>query len=116
MCWTTSRSVQVQICQTELDNFLEVAQKLKIEGLLSTEEPETKHDTHIEDPMIESFPAGSDYTETKVVKANKVRSNPGEKVVSLTDMTEVDEKIEQLMEESARGAQVIVILSSQNYI
>ena len=33
---------EVQIYQHDLDNFLEIAQKLKIEGLLSNEDPETK--------------------------------------------------------------------------
>merc|ERR1712150_460437 len=89
---------EVQIYQHELDNFLEVAQKLKIEGLLSSEEPETKHDTHFDDQKVESFPSEPDYSEMKVVKTNYVRSGHGEKVVSLTDMTEVDEKIQQLME------------------
>ena len=89
---------EVQIYQNELDNFLEVAQKLKIEGLLSTEEPETKHDPHFEDQKAESFPPEPDYTEMKVFKKNNVRSGDGEKIVSLTDMAEVDEKIEQLIE------------------
>merc|ERR1711997_1026209 len=41
---------EVQIYQNELDNFLEVAQKLKIEGLLnSTEDPDTKNDIHFVD-------------------------------------------------------------------
>ena len=89
---------EVQIYQNELDNFLEVAQKLKIEGLLSTEEPETKHDPHFEDQKVESFPSEPDYTEMKVVKPNKIRSGDGEKVVALTDMAEVDDQIQQLME------------------
>ena len=89
---------EVQIYQNELDNFLEVAQKLKIEGLLSTEEPETKPDPHFEDQKVESFLSEPDYTEMKVVKTNKVRSGDGGKVVALTDMAEVDEKIQQLME------------------
>ena len=89
---------EVQIYQNELDNFLEVAQKLKIEGLLSTEEPETKHDPQSEDQKVESFHAESDYTERKVARTDYARSGYGEKVVSLTDMTELDEKIQQLME------------------
>ena len=89
---------EVQIYQNELDNFLEVAQKLKIEGLLSTEEPETKYDAHLEDRKMESFPSEPDHSEIKDVKTNQVRSGHCEKVVSLTDMTEVDEKIQQLME------------------
>ena len=89
---------EVQIYQNELDNFLEVAQKLKIEGLLSTEEPETKHEPHFADQKVESFPSEPDYTEMEVVKTNKIRSGDNEKVVALTDMAEVDEKIQQLME------------------
>ena len=89
---------EVQMYQNELDNFLEVAQKLKIEGLLSTEEPETKQDPLFEDKKVESFPSEPDYTEMKVFNTNKVRSGHGEKVVSLTDMAEVDEKIQQLIE------------------
>ena len=89
---------EVQICQNELDNFLEVAQKLKIEGLLSTEKPETKYETHSEDQKVESFPVGQDYSEMKVAKTNNVRSNNAEKVISLSDMAEVEEKIEQLIE------------------
>ena len=89
---------EVQIYQNELDNFLEVAQKLKIEGLLSTEEPETQDDPDFEDPKLESFPSEPDYSEMEVVKTNKVRSGHDEKVVALTDMAEVDEKIQQLME------------------
>ena len=89
---------EVQIYQNELDNFMEVAQKLKIEGLLSTEDPETKHDPHFEDKKGESFPAMPDYTEGKVAKANTVRTGCGGKIVSFTDMAEVDEKIQHLME------------------
>ena len=89
---------EVQIYQHELDNFLEVAEKLQIEGLLTTEEPETKYEPHFEDKKIESFPSEPDYSDTKVVKTNHVRSGHDEKVVTLTDMTEVDKKIQQLME------------------
>ena len=89
---------EVQIYQNELDNFLDVAQKLKIEGLLSTEEPKTKQEPQFEDEKVESFPTGPDYTETEVMKKDHVRSGPGEKVLSLTDMAEVAEKIKQLIE------------------
>ena len=89
---------EVQIYQNQLDNFLEVAQKLKIEGLLSTEEPEDKNDSHVVDRKAESFPTRPDYTEVKVVKTDHTRTGNIEKVVSVTDMAEVDEKTEQLME------------------
>ena len=89
---------EVQIYQNQLDNFLEVAQKFKIEGLLSTEEPEDKNDSHVVDRKAESFPTRPDYTEVKVVKTDHTRTGNIEKVVSVTDMAEVDEKTEQLME------------------
>ena len=76
---------EVQIYQNELDNFLEVAQRLKIEGLLSTEEPETKHDPQFEHKKEERIPASPDYFVEPVVKRNHARSSDGEKVVSLTD-------------------------------
>ena len=47
---------------------------------------------------MENFPVGPDYSEMKVAKTHRVRSDHAEKVLSLTDMAEVDEKIEQLME------------------
>ena len=87
---------EVQIYQNELDNFLEVAQKLKIEGLLSTEEPETKHEPRFDNQKED--PAGPDYTKMKVVKTNQARSGHDEKIVSLSNMAEVDEKIHQLIE------------------
>merc|ERR1711881_784150 len=65
---------EVQIYQNELDKFLDVAQKLKKEGLLSPEEPETKHEPHFEDQKVESFPSEPDYSEMKVVNTNKVRT------------------------------------------
>ena len=44
------------------------------------------------------FPTRPDYTEVKVVKTDHTRTGNIEKVVSVTDMAEVDEKTEQLME------------------
>ena len=76
---------EVQIYQNQLDNFLDVAQKLKIEGLLSTEEPKTKQEPQFEDEKVESFPTEPD----------QVRPGHGENV-SLK--AEVEEKIQQLME------------------
>merc|ERR1712150_356600 len=72
--------------------------KLKIEGLLSTEEPDKKHDPQFEDTKEEAVTASADYFVEPVVKRTQIRSGHGEKVVSLTDMTELDEKIQQLME------------------
>ena len=59
---------EVQIYQNELDNFLEVAQKLKIEGLLSTEEPETKHDSEYEDKEERVFMPSQIITRGKLLK------------------------------------------------
>ena len=84
---------EVQIYQNELDNFLEVGQKLKIEGLLSIEELETKHDPQFEDQKEESFPVWPGYTEKEVLKTDFARSRTGH-----GDITEVDERIYQLIE------------------
>ena len=81
----TVRNDNLQNYQNELDHFLEVAQKLKIEGLLSTEELETKYQPHFEDQKVESFPTEPD----------QVGTGHGERV-SLK--AEVEEKIQQLME------------------
>ena len=83
---------EAQFYQDQLENFLLVAEKLRIEGL-KTEEPETKPEPHFE----ESSPAGTDYTEIKVKTSH---ASPGycEKIVSFTEMAEVEEKIQQLME------------------
>ena len=91
---------EVQIYQNELDIFLDVAQKLKIEGLLSTEEPVETKDFKTREEDYHSVIPQSDYSEPQVLKEEYRRSDPNasEKVVSLTDMAEVDEKIEQLME------------------
>ena len=69
---------------------------MKIEGLLSTEEPDPQQDPHFENKKLERFPLGPDFPDRKVVKTDHARA--GEKIVSLTDMAEVDEKIQQLME------------------
>ena len=89
---------EVQIYQHELDNFLEVAQKLKIEGLPSTEEPKTKPEPHFKDLKVESFPSELDYTEMEVVKTKHARSGHGEKVLVRTEKAELEEKVEELLE------------------
>ena len=91
---------EVQIYQNELDHFLDVAQKLKIEGLLSTEEPTETKDFKKREEDYNSVIPHSDYSEPQVLKEEYRRSDPNvsEKVVSLTDMAEVNENIEQLME------------------
>ena len=91
---------EVQIYQHDLDKFMEIAQKLKIEGLLSTEEPVETKDFKRREEDWNSVVPHSDYSELQVLKEEYRRSDPNaiEKVVSLTDMAEVDDKIEQLME------------------
>ena len=91
---------EVQIFQNDLDNFLEVAQKLKIEGLLPTEETENKDYKRREEEyncVVPDFVLSGQ----QVIKEEYKRSGPSTsemKVVSLTDMAEADDKREQLME------------------
>ena len=77
---------EVQIYQNELDNFLEVAQKLKIQGLPSVDDLENANE--------DSFHLKIELTEEE----SDVRRVHSEKTVVITDMTEVDEKIQQLIE------------------
>ena len=69
---------EVQLFQNQLDNFLDVAQKLKIEGLISTKEPKTEHNTHFANQKEESFPASSDYFVEPVVQRDHGRSGDSE--------------------------------------
>ena len=44
---------------------------MKIEGLLSTEEPDPQQDPHFENKKLERFPLGPDFPDRKVVKTEK---------------------------------------------
>ena len=91
---------EVQVYQDELDRFLEAAKKLKVEGLLSTEDPEPsdeyKEDSKFQKPKPESFP--TDLSEVQVYKEDPVRNMEHEKTVTIKDMSEVEDKIQQLIE------------------
>ena len=95
---------EVQIYQHDLDNFLEIAQKLKIEGLLSNEDPEvqTKERNHFkEESSYESFIDKNESSfkpSQSEKKFSSARSVVSEKVVSVRDMSDVDGRIEELME------------------
>ena len=77
---------EVQISYDDLDSFLEVAERLKIEGLPSTEDVENANE--------ESFHLKVELTEEES-EGRRVHS---EKTLVISDMAEVDEKIQQLME------------------
>ena len=81
---------EVQIYQTELDYFLEVAQRLKIEGLPSAED--------IENANEDSFHLKIELTEQEEVEGIEERSVHSEKSLVITDMAEVEGKIQQLIE------------------
>ena len=93
---------EVQIYQDELDRFLETAQKLKVEGLLSTGDPEPSDDykevSQFKKPKQESFNIPTKVSEVQVYKQDPVRNVEHEKTVTINDMSEVEDKIQQLME------------------
>ena len=91
---------EVQIYQHDLDNFLEIAQKLKIEGLLATEDTEPKAEVSQSNPSPgeSSYLAPKYERETKYFQISSVRSFNCDKTLSVSDMSEVEEKIEELIE------------------
>ena len=91
---------EVQIYQHDLDNFLEIAQKLKIEGLLATVDPEPKKEdfNFKNSPTESSFGDSESEQERKVYQNRSVRNVHSDKTVSVSDNSEVEEKIEQLIE------------------
>ena len=90
---------EVQIYQHDLDNFLEIAQKLKIEGLLSNEDPETKEfKDYREESLIKKDESSSQPEVKYSVRNSAARNVVSEKVVSVRDMSDVDGRIEELME------------------
>merc|ERR1712150_231299 len=89
---------EVHIYQHDLDNFLDVAQKLRVEGLLSTGDPQQPkdEDSYFENIGEESFQDVSKSVHDSYNFNNQTKKNIHS--VSLNDMSEVDAKIEQLME------------------
>ena len=102
---------EVQMYQHDLDNFLEIAQKLKVEGLLSTEQPKPRETKEYREK------SNSDFTKEDIVQVSPgyysvletasdlekkiprtVRAAPGENLVFVDDMSEVGTKIEELIE------------------
>ena len=89
---------EVQIYQHDLDNFLEIAQKLKIEGILSTEDPELKAEVSDLSPGESSYLAPRYEHEREKFQNSLVRNFNFDKTVSVSDMSEAEEKIELLIE------------------
>ena len=93
---------EVQVYQHQLDLFLKVAQKLKIEGLLSTENPEPQKYKEYEEvpqfqnPKEETFSIAPQ-SDIKA-RRNSVRTVQNDKLVSVNDMSEVEDKVDQLIE------------------
>ena len=105
---------EVQIYQHELDLFLDIAQKLKIEGLLSNEDPDPNPDykesssskfhnkvESSEEPSAYSSNIQDSTFKTKskrMVNLNDVSEINSEKIVSVSDMSEVNDKVQELIE------------------
>ena len=97
---------EVNIWQEQLDNFLNLAQKLKIEGLLSQLQSDSKEDDNFKD--ISSFTEESliypevvkeKHAKDAFKKTENVKSRNEVAKINLmvpTDTTEVDQKIEEL--------------------
>ena len=102
---------EVQIYQEHLDSFLEVAQKLKIEGLITGAEDNRHHfkteetldeslmnieeDVYIaEDRETDTEDLGSSFIETVGVKKQKTENTIA---VSVKDNSEVEEKIQEIL-------------------
>ena len=95
------RQGEVQIYQDELDRFLDAAQKLKVEGLLSTGDPEpsdSKEVSQFKNPKQERTNIPTELSEVQVYKEDPVRNGEHEKTVTINDMSEADDKIQQLTE------------------
>ena len=97
---------EVQIYQEQLDPFLNIAQKLKIEGLISSnqeqpDEPDIKADhTEMEDSLNFSQPENM-FIKPSPKRNFKKQDTPIAKSVGtfpISDMSEVDQKIEELAE------------------
>ena len=99
---------EVQIYQEHLDSFLEVAQKLKIEGLITGAEENNSQSRHFksEETLDESLPnteedvyisdGETDTTEETVgVKKHKVENTIS---VSVTDNSQVEERIQEILD------------------
>ena len=93
---------EVQIYQEELENFLDVAQKLKIEGLLSTEDPSDDNKDEVfqyRKPKSEIPNIPAEPSEVQVYKEDPVvRNMEYKKAITINDMSEADDTIQQLME------------------
>ena len=89
---------EVQIYQHDLDKFMEIAQKLKIEGLLSNEDPETEEVKVKEESLIEEGESSINSLQSVMMNISPPRNVVCQKVVSVRDMSEADDKIAELME------------------
>ena len=96
---------EVQIYQEQLDPFLNIAQKLKIEGLLSSNQVE--EDDQVEEVNTDkSFLDMNDENDVKLSPAYKTQKRNRKELIGsqiatvekfpISDMNEVDQKIEEL--------------------
>ena len=88
---------EVQVCQNEIDGFLEIAQKLKVSGLDQAGKFENKTFTEhhdFNDTNKETFEIDSKFIVTQS-KSDSMRQFSNF-AISITDMNELDDKIAEL--------------------
>ena len=94
---------EVQIYQEQLDPFLNIAQKLKIEGLINTSNNDQQDEIVMKADDVESNVSLAENTFTKPSPKIK-KKTPDTQIAKsvgsfpISDMSEVDEKIEELAE------------------
>ena len=102
---------EVQIFQDNLDRFLSIAQKLKLEGLMGTDDPEPKEEQSYSVP--ENVNANTEVTETKQIE--KTKAHPRQKSreivamdkivapISTENIDEIRKTLQQYIETGADG-------------
>ena len=78
---------EVQIFQDDLDRFLSIAQKLKLEGLMGTDGPEPKEEQDYSVP--ENIDANTEVTDTKQVEVERTKAQPRQKSREIVAMDKI---------------------------
>ena len=96
---------EVQIYQEELDSFLDIAQRLKLEGLTGNgENVESKDDVKYEEAP---FPAETHHQHKETLETSKAQDNfePSEGVIAVNseDVKQINDKIEEYIARDETG-------------
>ena len=96
---------ELQIYQEDLERFLAIAGRLKLEGLIGQEEPINKIDDFQEEsPMTASSPSGDEALSSKVRNVAKVQDD--KKIViqsGFSDIASLDEQLEEMFSRDQSG-------------